>query len=189
VLPLPVNSALQSRSLPNRPLTPLFATLTNHPQLAENPTALSPLLATHTDFSPVTPAFATHTKTTGVHTNSSHFETEHPSRMRVLSESMEHSDLVGKDLSHLLQLTAFILVLSFHSLTNCPSSKLFVLTSIQMPRGYGGIPNIQTFKPANRVVCIPIGSGPSNLPHPSLLRHSPSLCYHPASQPGRCHEL
>jgi uncharacterized protein len=34
--------------------------------------AVSPLLATHTDFSPVSPVFATHTKTAGVYTNNSH---------------------------------------------------------------------------------------------------------------------
>jgi hypothetical protein len=61
-----MNSALPPGSLPHEPLTPLFATLTNRPQLPENPTALSPFLATHTDFSPVSPVFATHTKTTGV---------------------------------------------------------------------------------------------------------------------------
>jgi hypothetical protein len=47
-------------------ITPLFATHTNHPQIAENPDTLSPLLATHTDLSPVSPVFATHTKTAGV---------------------------------------------------------------------------------------------------------------------------
>src|SRR6267142_3022010 len=60
-----MNSALQSGSLPHRspatghgPLTPVFATLTSRPQITENPTTLSPFLATHT-------------KTTGVYTNSS----------------------------------------------------------------------------------------------------------------------
>src|SRR6266850_1070386 len=52
-------------------LSPLFATLTNSPQLAENKAALSPFLATHTDFAPASPVFATHTKTTGVYTNNS----------------------------------------------------------------------------------------------------------------------
>src|SRR6266404_6230386 len=60
-----MNSALQSGSRPHRspatghgPLTPVFATLTSRPQITENPTTLSPFLATHT-------------KTTGVYTNSS----------------------------------------------------------------------------------------------------------------------
>src|SRR5882724_5005171 len=53
-------------------VTPLFATHTSCWQIAENTTALSSLLATHTDLSPVSPVFATHTKTTGVCTNNSH---------------------------------------------------------------------------------------------------------------------
>src|SRR6266481_7499430 len=51
-----MNSALQSGSLPHGspatghgPLTPVFATLTSRPQITENPTTLSPFLATHTD--------------------------------------------------------------------------------------------------------------------------------------------
>src|SRR6266850_1467196 len=56
-------------------VTPLFATHTSRPQISENTTALSPFLATHTDLSPVSPVFATHTKTGGVYTNSSHFGT------------------------------------------------------------------------------------------------------------------
>ena len=55
--------------------SPLFATHTDRSQIAENPTTLSPFLATHTDIAPVSPVFATHTKTTGVYINSSHFET------------------------------------------------------------------------------------------------------------------
>jgi len=46
-------------------VTPLFATHTSRPQISENTTALSPFLATHTDLSPVSPVFATHTKTGG----------------------------------------------------------------------------------------------------------------------------
>src|SRR6266403_5395780 len=53
-------------------VSPLFATHTSRSQTTENSSALSPLLATHTDFVPVTPVFATHTKTTGVYTNNSH---------------------------------------------------------------------------------------------------------------------
>src|SRR6266404_5945387 len=51
-----MNSALQSGSLlhgspatGHGPLTPVFATLTSRPQITENPTTLSPFLATHTD--------------------------------------------------------------------------------------------------------------------------------------------
>ena len=56
-------------------VSPLFATLTDRSQIAEKPNTLSPFLATHTDIAPVSPAFATHTKTIGVCINSSHFET------------------------------------------------------------------------------------------------------------------
>ncbi len=52
--------------------TPLFASLTSHSQLTENTGTLSPFLATHPDFVPVSPVFATHTKTAGVWPNSSH---------------------------------------------------------------------------------------------------------------------
>src|SRR5882672_10699660 len=48
----------------------------------ENPVTVCPLLATHTDLSPVSPVFATHTKTAGVYTNNSHFGT--PSTLRPL---------------------------------------------------------------------------------------------------------
>src|SRR6267142_6103129 len=61
-----MNSALQSGSLPHGspatghgPLTPVFATLTSRPQLTENPTTLSPFLATHTD-SPFPNSFPCH---------------------------------------------------------------------------------------------------------------------------------
>src|SRR6267142_7023383 len=61
-----MNSALQSGSLPHRspatghgPLTPVFATLTSRPQITENPTTLSPFLATHTD-SPSPNSFICH---------------------------------------------------------------------------------------------------------------------------------
>src|SRR5712664_3626926 len=53
-------------------ISPLFAALTSRPQIIENALTLSPFLATHTDLSPVSPVFATHTKTTGVCTNNSH---------------------------------------------------------------------------------------------------------------------
>src|SRR6266446_7289628 len=61
-----MNSALQSGSLPHGspatglgPLTPVFATLTSRPQPTENPTTLSPFLATHTD-SPFPNSFICH---------------------------------------------------------------------------------------------------------------------------------
>src|SRR6266852_1913248 len=61
-----MNSALQSGSLPHGspatghgPLTPVFATLTSRPQITENPTTLSPFLATHTD-SPFPNSFICH---------------------------------------------------------------------------------------------------------------------------------
>ncbi len=101
-----MNSAIQRGSLPQRPLTPLFATHMSRSQIAEYTTALSPLLATHTDFSPVSPVFATHTKTTGVYTNNSHSGTEHPRRMRVLSESPAADE--SKDLSRRPPLTALL---------------------------------------------------------------------------------
>jgi hypothetical protein len=47
-------------------ISSLFATLTSTTQIAENTSTLSPFLATHTDFAPVSPVFATHTKTPGV---------------------------------------------------------------------------------------------------------------------------
>src|SRR5271167_1468550 len=47
-------------------VSPLFATLTSRPQLAENKATLSPVLATLTAPVPVTPLFATLTKTAGV---------------------------------------------------------------------------------------------------------------------------
>ena len=50
----------------NASVSPLFAILTSPPQLAENTTTLSPFLATHTAPVPVTPLFATLTKTAGV---------------------------------------------------------------------------------------------------------------------------
>src|SRR6266852_4970986 len=88
-----MNSAIQPESLPNPHLrlcsneksisvSPLFATHRSRSQIIENPLTLSPLLATHTDFAPVTPVFATHTKTAGVYTNNSHSGT--PATLRPL---------------------------------------------------------------------------------------------------------
>jgi len=48
------------------PLTPLFATLTSFPQLAENKSALTPFPTALTAPAPVTPVFATLTQTAGV---------------------------------------------------------------------------------------------------------------------------
>src|SRR6266478_1440487 len=62
-------------------VTPLFGTHTNHPQFTENTNTLSPAFATHTDFAAVSLVFATHTKTTGVYTNSSRFGAR-PSTLR-----------------------------------------------------------------------------------------------------------
>src|SRR5882724_2665220 len=95
-------------------LTPLVATHTRCSQITENTNTLSPAFATHADFAPVTPVFATHTKTTGVYTNNSHSGT-HPRRIVTFSSS-----------------------LSFQRLTNCPLCKSFVLTFIHRMGGVGG---------------------------------------------------
>jgi hypothetical protein len=58
-------------------VTPLFVALTRTPQIAENKTTLSLLLAIFTDFAPVTPVFATLTENAGVYTNSSHSGARH----------------------------------------------------------------------------------------------------------------
>src|SRR6266403_1644373 len=47
-------------------------------QRRENFIAVSPFFATHTDLSPVSLVFATHTKTTGVYTSNSHSGTPTP---------------------------------------------------------------------------------------------------------------
>jgi hypothetical protein len=59
-------------------ISPLFATLRNRSQITENTATLSPFLGTLTDFAPVSPVFATHTKTAGVWPNSSQFGTQSP---------------------------------------------------------------------------------------------------------------
>jgi hypothetical protein len=46
-------------------VSPFFAALTNRSQIAENTATLSLLASTLTGFAPLSPAFATHTKTTG----------------------------------------------------------------------------------------------------------------------------
>jgi hypothetical protein len=61
----------------NASVSPLFATLTGHSQLAENAATLSPFFATPTASAPVSPVFATLTKTAGCHFVSSHSGTRH----------------------------------------------------------------------------------------------------------------
>jgi hypothetical protein len=61
----------------NASVSPLFATLTSHPQVAENTATLSPFFATLTASAPVTPVFATLTKNAGCHFISSHSGTRH----------------------------------------------------------------------------------------------------------------
>jgi len=53
-------------------VSPLFAILTGRPQITENTATLSLFLATLTASAPVTPVFATLTKTAGCHFISSH---------------------------------------------------------------------------------------------------------------------
>jgi len=64
---LPPTRPLDFHHRRENPVTvcPLFATHTDRSQITENPATLSPFLATHTDLSPVSPVFATHTKTAG----------------------------------------------------------------------------------------------------------------------------
>src|SRR5712664_1039599 len=71
-------------------VSPLFATHTSHPQFTENTNALSPAFATHTDFAAVSLVFATHTKTTGVYTNSFRFGTR-PSTLRFPARTLSGS--------------------------------------------------------------------------------------------------
>jgi len=71
VLPIPSKPSGPTQLLSykqNASVSPLFATLTSRPQLAENTAALSPLLATLAASAPVTLVFATLTKTAGVST-------------------------------------------------------------------------------------------------------------------------
>jgi len=152
------------------PLSPLFAALTDNPQLSENKATLSPFLATHTDVPPVSPVFATHTKTTGVHTNSSHFGAcrVQPRGIRYCSSrflcalgvSALHPILSLSTLN-LQLLTSFLsLGLSFHSLTNCPFSIPFVLTSMHRMGGVWGVR-----LPAFRGVVHPPTSRSKEIPH------------------------
>src|SRR5271168_1881302 len=69
VLPIPSKPSGPTQLLfykQNASVSPLFAALTSRPQPAENTATLSPLLATLTTSLPVTPVFATLTKTAGV---------------------------------------------------------------------------------------------------------------------------
>jgi hypothetical protein len=56
----------------SRSLSPFFVALTDYSQLTENTATLSLFLATLADSLPVSPVFATHTKTWGVGVDSSH---------------------------------------------------------------------------------------------------------------------
>src|SRR5882724_7721037 len=55
-----------------------------------SPTTVSPLFGTHTDFAAISLVFATHTKTTGVYTNSSRFGTR-PSTLRFPARTLSGS--------------------------------------------------------------------------------------------------
>src|ERR1700682_4455310 len=79
-----------------KPVSPLFATLTKHPQIVVNTGALSPFLATHTDIVPVSPVFATHTKTPGVYTNNSHFGSPDQQWELRFSRSFLHAGRITK---------------------------------------------------------------------------------------------
>src|SRR6266850_6119871 len=118
-------------SFPPISLTPLFATHTNCSQITENTTALSPFLATHTDLLRVSPVFATHTKTTGVHTNNSHSGTRFSSSPKIVALSF-HAVTNCSRFPREEQL------LCFHALTNCPFRKPFVLTFMHRMGGVGG---------------------------------------------------
>src|ERR1700682_1106570 len=153
---------------PLNSISPWFATHTSCPQIPENTITLSSFLATHTDFAPVTPVFATHTKTTGVYTNNSHSGLPRgtskgspslPRASRGAAAKGTHScpsrllcDLSVSRLNPILSpstlnlqlLTSLISRdLSFQPLTNCPSRNHFFFTSLQMPRGVEG--SVQEF--------------------------------------------
>ena len=74
----------------NTSISPLFATLTSRPQIAENAATLSPFPATLTASSPVTPVFATLTKNAGV---------SHP--LPTLDLATRHSPLPPGEAHHL----------------------------------------------------------------------------------------
>src|SRR6266850_84013 len=77
-------------------ISPLFATLRSHPQIIESTSTLSPFLATQTDLSPVSPVFATHTKTTGVCTNNSHSGTRPPLQLLALKAISRHNAVLRR---------------------------------------------------------------------------------------------
>jgi hypothetical protein len=108
-------------------VSPLFGTYTSRQQITENTNTLSP-------------AFATHTKTTGVCSNNSRSGT-HSCRSRFLC------DLGVSTLNPILSPSTFNLQiltsfpprdLSFQPLTNCPFHKPFVLTFMHRMGGVGG---------------------------------------------------
>src|ERR1700682_5567752 len=141
----------------------LFATLTNRPQIAENSNTLSPAFATHTDITPVTSLFATHTTTTGVYINNSHSDLPRgsskgspslprgsrgaaakgarfcPSRFLCnLGNSALNSVFSPSSFNFQLSTSCPSRDLSSQPLTNCPPHNLFLLTSLQMPGGIEG---------------------------------------------------
>ena len=121
-------------------VSPLFATLTNRPQIIENSNSLSPAFATLTDFAPLSPVFATHTKITGVYINNSHSETRfRPSRFLCnLRISALNSVFAPSTFNFQLSPSCPSRDLYSQPLTNCPPHNLFLLTSLQMPGGYRG---------------------------------------------------
>src|ERR1700694_1059475 len=79
-----------------KPGSPLFATLTKHPQIITNTATLSPFIATYTDIASVSPVFATHTKTPGVYTNNSHFGSPDQQWELRFSRSFLHAGRITK---------------------------------------------------------------------------------------------
>jgi len=102
------------------PLTPLFAIHRSSTQVTENPNTLSPFLATHTDIAPVSPLFATHTKTAGVYTNNSHSGTSS-------SSSPKSAGLSFHALTNCPLFVTEKQLLHFHALMNCYSRNSFLL--------------------------------------------------------------
>src|SRR5882724_5532625 len=121
-------------------VSPLFGTHTSRQQITENTNTLSPAFATHTDFAPVTPVFATHTKTTGVCTYNSHSGTRsYPSRLLCDLGVSALNPILSPSTFNLQLLTSFLSRdLSFHALTNCPFSISFVLTFMHRMADVGG---------------------------------------------------
>ncbi len=113
------------------PLTPLFAIHRSSTQVTENPNTLSPFLATHTDLSPVSPLFATHTKTAGVYTNNSHSGTSS-------SSSPKSAGLSFHALTNCPLFVTEKQLLHFHALMNYYSRNSFILIFMHRMGGVGG---------------------------------------------------